>query len=69
MSDPVATASAAPAETSTIRQALEAKIAASNQAIAGHQAQIAEAQGQLQQLPPTFLDKMIADFHKLIGWL
>lgn len=48
--------------TTTIRQALEAKITAA-------QAEIAEAQAQLQQLPSTFLDKLIADFHKLIGLL
>lgn len=54
---------ATPAQsTATIRQALETKIATA-------QADIAEAQKQLSQLPGDFLDKAIAEFHKLIGWL
>ncbi|HKS73505.1 MAG TPA: hypothetical protein VJQ82_09945 [Terriglobales bacterium] len=48
--------------TVTIRQALQAKIDAAR-------ADIAEAEKQLAQLPQDFLEKVVGEFHKLIGWL
>lgn len=48
--------------TFTIRQALQTKIEAAK-------AEIAEAEKHLAQLPGDFLDKAIAEFHKLLGML
>lgn len=48
--------------TMTIRAALQAKIDAAR-------TEIAEAEEHLSQLPATFLDKAVSEFHKLIGWL
>jgi hypothetical protein len=48
--------------TVTIRQALQEKLDTAR-------ADVAEIEKQLAQLPADFLDKIVAEWHKLIGWL